>query len=531
MNYSPSNLARLAWGLVAGLLAAMVMLLVMACLRAFLFLPTPTEMIFDRAFPLITTQFFIDSLVRAGGYTPLKLQGVAGALAGQFAAAGAGGVIYAWYVGSRDRRGWKLVVAGVLAVWLLFVSLLWPQMLTNYQGRPPAMATVLSAIEMLVSFAACGAALMFFFGLLTTRTPGRAEGPGLSRRRFVAAGIGAVSAVALGAMLKRLFNVGSFSYDGTEYLGPEVLKITPTDKFYQVTKNLVDPDVARDLWRLELTGHVKSPRVYTFAELTALPAVTQETTLQCISYRVGGGLISNAVWKGVPLPMLLASVKPKAGAAAVLFHAADGYFETFPFSKAMDPTTIVAWEMNGAPLPPRHGFPVRLVVPGIYGERSPKWVTRLEFIAEGDPRLKMKRHDVEGVGFYTEQGWGPNIVVPTTSRFDAPQVTGDHFEKSFRVGQATELRGMAFGGDRGINRVELSFDNGKNWTDAQISQPGTRVSWSLWTYQWTPTETGKSRLVVRATNGDDELQIEKDRNTVPQGALGLHRVMAAVIPA
>lgn len=531
MISSPLSRARLAWGLVAGLLAAFVMLLVMAGLRAFLFLPTPTELIFDRAFPLITTQFFIDSLVRAGGYTPLKLQGVAGALAGHFAVAGAGGLIYAWYVGSRNRRGWKLVLAGVLAVWLLGVALLWPQLLTNYQGHPPARATLLSAAAMLISFAACGAALMFFFGLLTAETPDRAEGPGLSRRRFVAAGVGAISAVALGAMLKRLFNMGSFSYDGTEYLGPEVAKITPNDKFYQVTKNLVDPEVARDLWRLELTGHVQSPRTYTYAEVTALPAVEQETTLQCISYRVGGGLISNAVWKGVPLPLLLASVKPKAGAAAVLFHAADGYFETFPFSKAMDPTTIVAWEMNGAPLPPRHGYPVRLVVPGIYGERSPKWVTRLEFIAEGDPRLKMKRHEVEGVGFYTEQGWGPNIVVPTTSRFDAPLVTGDHFEEAFQVGRATELRGMAFGGDRGINRVELSFDDGAHWTDAQISQPGTRVSWSLWTYRWTPTEIGKPRLIVRATNGDGEPQVEEDRNSVPQGALGLHRVRAAVVAA
>ncbi len=497
------------------------MLLVMVLLRAFLFVPTPTEMIFDRAFPLITTEFFIDSLVRAGGYTPLKLQGVFGALAGHFAAAGLAGMVYA-------RWGWKIVVPGVLGVWALFVGLLWPQLLTSYDGHPPAAATAIAIAGMLFSFATCGAALVVFFKLLTTETPVSFEVRGLSRRRFVAGGVGALGALALGAMLKRMFNIGSFSYDGTEYLGPDVVKITPTDQFYQVTKNLVDPQVARDIWRLEFTGCVESPRVYTFAELTAMPSVEQETTLQCISYRVGGGLISNAIWKGVPLPALLASVKPMPGTVAVLFHAADGYFETFPFSKAMDATTLVAWEMNGAPLPPRHGFPVRLVTPGIYGERSPKWVTRLEFIAENDPRLKMKRHDVVGVGFYTEQGWGPNIVVPTTSRFDAPQVTGDHFEEPFQVGQPTELRGMAFGGDRGISRVEVSFDDGHTWTDAQIPQPGTRVSWSIWTYRWKPTETGKARLVVRATNGDGQVQLTEDRNPVPQGALGLHRVVATV---
>ena len=289
--------------------------------------------------------------------------------------------------------------------------------------------------------------------------------------------------------------------------------------------------MARDLWRLEFTGNIDAPRVYTFAELTAIPAVEQEMTIQCISYRVGGGLISNARWKGVPLSGLVAAAKPKANTVAVLFHAADGYFETFPFAKATDPSTLVAWEMNGAPIPARHGFPVRLIVPGIYGERSPKWVTGLEFLAADDPRLKIHRHEVEGVGFYTEQGWGPNITVPTTSRIDAPKVTGDHFEDTFTAGKPAELRGMAFGGDKGISRVELSFDEGKTWTDATIDQPGTRISWSLWRYAWTPVAAGKTQVVVRATNADGGAQITENRNTVPQGATGLHRVRAEIEPA
>ena len=332
-------------------------------------------------------------------------------------------------------------------------------------------------------------------------------------------------------MLRRFFKLGSFGYDGTQYLGPDIAKITPTDKFYQVTKNLVDPDAARDLWRFDILGNVESPRTWTFAELTALPAVEQETTLQCISYGVGSGLISNALWKGVPLPALLSQVKPKPGTVAVLFHAADGYYETFPFSKATEPTTLVAWEMNGGPLPARHGFPVRMIVPGIYGERSAKWVTRLEFLAEGDPRLQMMRHNIKGVGFYTEQGWGPDIFVPTTSRFDAPKVAGDHFGQPFKVGQRVELRGMAFGGDKGISKVELSFDDGQTWADAPITAPGTRISWSLWTYRWTPTVAGDGTFVVRATNADGQPQITENRGPVPDGATGLHRVKARVDPA
>ena len=540
---------QLVHGAAAGLLSGLVMLAFMAFLRLFFLVPTPTEMIFDRAFPFVTVKFFIDALVRAGGYSQLKLQGVFGALTGQLVAATVGGMVYAlfirWQAQADDRkpdsprvvpRGWFLIAPGVLGVWVLFVGLLWPQLLTSYHGRPPATATVITSLGMLASFGVCGVAIMFFYGLLTipphaasTVTDDEPPTAGLTRRRFLAGSVGALAAVALGGMLRRLYQLGSFNYDGTQYGGPQVQKITPTDKFYQVTKNLVDPDVARDLWRFDIVGNVETPRVWTFHELAALPAVEQETTMQCISYGVGSGLISNAVWKGVPLPDLLAMVKPKADCATVLFHAADGFFETFPLSKANEMTTLVAWEMNGQPLPPRHGFPMRMIVPGIYGERNPKWVTRLEFLAKDDPRLKIKRHEIEGVGFYTEQGWGPNIFVPTTSRIDAPEVGGGGFVQPFKVGQKVEFRGMAFGGDKGISKVEVSTDGGQTYAPADIHQPGTKISWSLWRYEWTPTQPAdEMRVFVRAVNGQGERQIEQFRDQVPHGALGLHWVSGRV---
>lgn len=548
----------LAFGLVAGLLAGVVMLTVMACLRYFFSLATPTEMIFDRLFPFLTVDFFIGSLVKAGGYSQLKLQGVYGALTGHMVTAAVGGIVYALFVfiaPARQRAqaetvpihpwGLRLVVPGVLIVWVIITLLLWPQLVTSYNARPPGTAMVLNALAMLVSFGACGASLMIFFALLTRPTPtgpttdgnknpaARNPGfiPSVTRRRFIAGGIGALSALVLGGVLRRFFQLGTFGYDGTQYGGPQVAKLTPNDKFYQVTKNLVDPDAVRDVWRLDLTGNVEEPRVYTYAELAALPAVEQETTLQCISYGVGSGLISNARWKGVPLPTLLAAAKPKSDTVSVLFHAADGFFETFPFSKAIEMTTLVAWEMNGEPLPQRHGFPVRVIVPGVYGERSAKWVTRLEFLAASDPRLTINRHGIEGVGFYTEQGWGPNIYVPTTSRFDAPQVDGDHFATPFKLGQPAELRGIAFGGDKGISKVELSFDDGKSWREAPITAPGTMISWSLWTYQWTPDQAGEFAGLVRAHNAYGEPQIVQFRDQVPHGATGLHRVRGRVDPA
>jgi len=545
----PHWIKTLIWGFIAGVLAGIAMLLTMALLRLFLGWPTPTELIFDRIFPLLTVEFFIGSLVRAGGYTPLKLQGVFGALAGQVIVAGLGGVIYAFYLRRRNRRdggraissslldtrGWPLIMAGVLIATVLFVALLWPTLFTNYRGFPPGIARVIASLEMLISFSLCGIGIMFFYGLLS-RPPFAAGadekaiafGRSVGRRRFVALGIGAALALALGSTLRRLFSMGTFSYDGRQYGGPKVQKITPIrpdDEFYQVSKNLVDPDVARDSWRLDIVGQVENPRVYSFADIAAMPAVEQETTLLCISYGVGSGLCSNAIWKGVPLPTLLAQVKPKPNVTTVLFRAADGYYETFRFEKAMEETTLVAYEMNGEPLPRRHGFPLRLIVPGLYGEKNPKWLTRIELLDEADGRLH-RRH---GCGFYKEQGWGrQGDSVPTHSRFDAPQVRGDHFEAPFQVGKMVELRGMAFGGDRGISKVEISSDDGETWDDAEITKPGTKLSWSLWSYHWIPDEEGETTLVVRATDNKGKLQISEYRDQVPDGATGLHHVRAFV---
>jgi DMSO/TMAO reductase YedYZ molybdopterin-dependent catalytic subunit len=538
----------LIWGFFAGVLAGIAMLLTMALLRLFFGWPTPTELIFDRIFPLLTVEFFIGSLVRAGGYTPLKLQGVFGALAGQMIVAGLGGVIYAFYLRRRgrrdahtinsllDARGLPLIIPGVLAATILFVVLLWPTLLTNYRGFPPGIAHLIASLEILISFSVCGIGIMFFYGLLS-RPPHAAvldenattaAARSIGRRRFVALGIGATFALALGGTLRRLFRMGTFSYDGRQYGGPNVQKITPirpNDEFYQVSKNLIDPDVTRDSWRLDIVGQVENPRVYSFADIAAMPAVEQETTLLCISYGVGSGLCSNAIWKGVPLSTLLAQVKPKPNVTTILFRAADGYYETFRFEKAMEPTTLVAYEMNGEPLPKRHGFPLRLIVPGLYGEKNPKWLTRIELLDEADGRLH-RRH---GCGFYKEQGWGrQGDSIPTHSRFDAPQVRGDHFEAPFQVGKPVEVRGMAFGGDRGISKVEVSSDDGETWDDAEITKPGTKLSWSLWSYQWMPDEEGETTFVVRATDGNGKLQISEYRDQVPDGATGLHHVRALV---
>ncbi|MFL6583869.1 MAG: molybdopterin-dependent oxidoreductase [Chthoniobacterales bacterium] len=517
-----------------GLFAGIAMLCTMALLRIAFGWPTPTELIFDRLFPKLTVEFFIGSLVKAGGYTPLKLRGVYGAIAGQLVVATIGGIVYAWYVSRAnrarsDRHGWRFIAIGVCVATMVVFALLWPNTSTNYAGLPPAAARLITALEMLISFGVCGVAIVIFHRLIggdrpPLQQPGdnqRVGSPTL--RRFLAVGIAAAISVAFAGILRRLFQIGTFLYDGKQYGGPGVQKITPNDQFYQVSKNLVDPMVTRDAWRLEITGAVENPRVYTFTELSAMPAVEQETTLLCISYGVGSGLCSNALWKGVPLPQLLEQTRPKANVVAMLFHGADGYYETFRFDKATESTTLVAYEMNGQPLPQQHGFPLRLIVPGLYGEKNPKWLTRIELLQESDARLRGK------YGFYREQGWArEGDEVPIHSRIDAPQVWGDHFAEPFVAGKTYELRGMAFSGDNGISKVEISTDDGESWDEAEIHQPGTDISWSLWRYDWMPEEVGESALLVRAADNDGELQISEFRDQVPDGATGLHRVRAQV---
>src|SRR5690349_7348528 len=237
-----SLLTVLLVGVLAGVFAGVAMLVTMGIFRLAFGWPTPTELIFDRLFPFLTVEFFISSLVKAGGYTPLKLQGIYGALAGQVGVAAIGGVIYSWYLnrlerrqnsekanqGIVDERGWRLIVPAVLVATVLFVILLWPTLITNYHGLPPARARIVASLEMLISFSVCGFGIMLFHALLSARpAQKRTESAGVrtaGRRRFLALGIAAALGVMLNGLLRRLYRIGTFSYDGRQYGGPGVQK-------------------------------------------------------------------------------------------------------------------------------------------------------------------------------------------------------------------------------------------------------------------------------------------------------------------
>jgi len=505
-------------GLIAGLLAGIVMTTAMLLLAA-LRVATPLVIIGDRLSVFIPPGPFLSLMGKVGGYNHLKQLGVGSTIAGQLLVAAIGGAIFGLLAQRNPARAsamWTMPIFVVLPI-VAFAVALWSVLGTSYVGLPVEAARLVT----LVGFALCvflfERTLVSAFRFLTMRETGRHEyefTPAIGRRAFVLSAIGIAIAGGGIALARKLYRAATFSYDGTQYKGRIVEPITPNELFYCVTKNIVDPRVNVDLWHLEVNGLVQNRATWRFQDLVGFPAREQQTTLMCISNGLDAGLISNAIWKGIPLRDLLDQAVPFSNAARVRLHGVDNYTDTIPLEKAMKPTTLLAYEMNGVPLPHRHGYPLRVIVPGYFGEKHVKWLTRIELT---DPKAK---------GFYETQGWGPDFITPTRSRIDVPD-----YDSRFSITelqQPIEVKGIAYGGDRGISRVEVSFDGGKSWRDTEIYYSGGDLAWSLWKTEWTPDAPGDYFLVVRATDGEGDAQDWYEDRGPFSGVAGLHQSVVHV---
>jgi DMSO/TMAO reductase YedYZ molybdopterin-dependent catalytic subunit len=450
-----------------------------------------------------------------GGYNHLKQLGIGSTIAGQLVVGAIGGALLALISRRNPMRASAVWTMSILVLFpiIVFGVVLWPVLGTSYIGLPIGAARLVT----LVGFALCvfvfERTLVASFRFLAQR--GTDEGkyefsPTIGRRVFVLGAIGALLTGGGVALARKLYRVATFSYDGTQYKGRIVQPITPNELFYCVTKNVVDPHVDVDLWHLEVGGLVKNTATWRFDDLMGFEMREQETTLMCISNGLDAGLISNAVWKGFPLRDVLDRAVPLSAAARVRFHGVDNYTDTIPLEKALEASTLLAYEMNGAELPDRHGYPLRLIVPGYFGEKHVKWLTRVEVT------------DADAKGFYEAQGWGPDFMTPTRSRIDVPDAWS-----SMSLGKLNgpiDVKGIAYGGDRGISRVEFSSDGGQSWRDAEIYYSGGNLAWSLWKTAWMPDTAGDYMLVVRATDGKGDVQ-EWDEGRGPfSGTAGLHEI-------
>src|SRR5579875_1114154 len=283
-------------------------------------------------------------------------------------------------------------------------------------------------------------------------------------------------------------------------------EVTPNNSFYRVAIDLFDPSVDASTWTLSVSGLVGSQKSYTLSSLRErFQPVDQYNTFECVSNLVNGNLIGNAKWSGVRISDLLKDAGGSPlNAQYMVFYSVDGYSVGIPLSRALMPDSMLAYSMNDQPLPQKHGYPLRAVIPGLYGMMSAKWINKIELVSSP--------YD----GFWQTRGWSPTGVVQTLAFIMIPtsNVSLSRYNGSVILG------GVAYAGDRGISKVEVSVDGGKTWQEAQLKPALSNTTWRLWAYDWHPSSTGNYNVYARATDGAGATQTANQTDTFPNGATG-----------
>jgi DMSO/TMAO reductase YedYZ molybdopterin-dependent catalytic subunit len=288
--------------------------------------------------------------------------------------------------------------------------------------------------------------------------------------------------------------------------------VVPNDRFYRIDTALFTPRVDVATWQLKVSGMVDREVTLTYDDLAAMPLFEQYVTIACVSNMVGGDLVGNALWTGVDLREVLdmAGVQPEA--TQIVGRSVDGWTSGFPTAWAMDPDRrpMIALGMNGSPLPVDHGYPARLIIPGLYGYVSAtKWLSEIELTT-------LEAFDA----YWVPRGWAKEAPILTQSRIDVPR-HGDRLPAG-RVA----LAGVAWAPDRGVRGVEVSVDDGA-WQPATISEPLSDATWVQWMLLWDAT-SGEHRISVRATDGEGVVQTDERTPPAPDGARGHHTITVGI---
>jgi DMSO/TMAO reductase YedYZ molybdopterin-dependent catalytic subunit len=399
--------------------------------------------------------------------------------------------------------------------------------------REPLGEPLVILVIAIVAVVIAVAAFRWLIGRAAASSEQVAEMPEWGRRRFIGASIALVGASAAGGLLGRVLSANApaasvgppggipapvdavptpepaASLSGVAGLTPIV---TPNTDFYRIDTALLVPRPDMGSWRLRVRGLVDRELELTYDDLLAMPLFEQYVTIACVSNEVGGGLVGNALWRGVRLKDLFEQAGVQSSASQVVGRSVDNFTVGFPLAHALadgrEPMVAVA--MNGEPLPANHGFPARLIVPGLFG-----YVSATKWLAE----IELTTWDAFDA-YWVPLGWSKEGPILTQSRIDTPH-NGDRLTAG-RV----PIAGVAWAPDRGVRAVEVRIDGG-DWIEAELSSPISDATWVQFVHNW-DAGPGDHVIQVRATDGTGEVQTDQRTRPAPDGARGHHTIQLSV---
>jgi hypothetical protein len=302
-----------------------------------------------------------------------------------------------------------------------------------------------------------------------------------------------------------------------DFMGFMAKEITPNNEFYITTYSSNVPTIDANTFMLRVEGLVGKPYTLSAQELQEMKDKRELVTLQCIGNPVGGDAIGNALWEGVTLKKILEKAIPQSGLVKTVFYAEDGYTDSIPYPLSLSDDVFLAFKMNGEDLPKVHGYPLRAIVPGIYGMKNVKWLSKIELV------------NFDFKGYWEKKGWSDEAVMPVKSQILMPMEG-----KRIPFGNYV-IGGIAYGGRYGISKVQVSLDGGKSWQDTDMKKPLSKWAWALWSYQWKPGKEGEYTIKVRGFDRSGKVQESQTlrgsffrSRAFPDGAQGIHSLDVTV---
>ncbi|MEJ7651639.1 MAG: molybdopterin-dependent oxidoreductase [Nakamurella sp.] len=387
-----------------------------------------------------------------------------------------------------------------------------------------ANATIFDLLPLAIGIALALVVFSKFFPARWTATDAPAK-PGVPDRRqfFRSAGLTAAGAVVAGGLSKVVPTGAAAIQSRSEIVLPKAAKpyvvpagssldvqgitglVTPNKDFYRIDTSFQPPIINPGTWSMQIKGMVDNPMTLTYADISAREMVEAPITLTCVSNEVGGTLVGNAVWLGTPIRTVLQEAGVQQGADCVLCTDINGFTLSAPLEALTDDRqALFAIGMNGEPLPFEHGFPVRMVVPGLYGFVSAtKWIASMELTTFSKVSA-----------YWTQRGWSDHGPIKLSSRIDTPAGFA-----SFAAGESVVIGGMAWAQNTGVAKVEVQVDD-EPWAEAMLSKPLSKDSWVQWKYTWKAAGSGPRTLRVRATDAAGKVQTDQRADPIPDGSSG-----------